>query len=70
MSLWVPLPVPAREVTERLTRRGWLVRTGDGFRLEEGDEPSQHLRLTVHDLTEAEAAALADDLLAAVDECS
>lgn len=70
MSLWVPLPVPAREVTERLTRRGWLVRTGDGFRLEEGDEPSQYLRLTVHDLTDAEAAALADDLLAAVDECS
>ena len=27
MSLWVPVPVPAREVADRLMRRGWLVRT-------------------------------------------
>ncbi|WEV79027.1 GntR family transcriptional regulator [Janibacter cremeus] len=68
MSLWVPLPVPARDVAERLTRRGWLVRTGDEFRLEQSEEPSHHLRLTVHDLAEREAAALASDLTEAVDE--
>lgn len=66
MSLWVPLPVPARDVAERLTRRGWLVRTGDEFRLEQSEQPSHHLRLTVHDLTEQEAAALASDLTEAV----
>ena len=54
-----------REVADRLTRRGWLVRTGDEFRLAEGAPPSQHLRLTVHDLDEASAATLADDIVAA-----
>ncbi|QNF95541.1 aminotransferase class I/II-fold pyridoxal phosphate-dependent enzyme [Janibacter sp. YB324] len=65
VSLWVPLPVAAREVADRLTRRGWLVRTGDEFRLAEGAPPSQHLRLTGHDLDEASAATLADDIVAA-----
>ncbi|NYF96718.1 aminotransferase class I/II-fold pyridoxal phosphate-dependent enzyme [Janibacter cremeus] len=66
MSLWVTLPVAAREVADRLTRRGWLVRTGDEFRLEQTDERSRHLRLTVHDLGEEDAAALANDLADAV----
>ncbi|HIZ99078.1 MAG TPA: aminotransferase class I/II-fold pyridoxal phosphate-dependent enzyme [Candidatus Janibacter merdipullorum] len=66
MSLWVSLPVSARAVAERLTRRGWLVRTGDEFRLEPSEKPSRHLRLTVHDLTETEAVSLAGDLVDAV----
>ncbi|ASK65849.1 transcriptional regulator PtsJ [Brachybacterium avium] len=66
MSLWVPVPAPARAVAEQLMRRGWLVRTGDDFRLEPGAEPSHHLRLTVHDLEEDAAAALASDLAEAV----
>ncbi|WP_299301853.1 aminotransferase class I/II-fold pyridoxal phosphate-dependent enzyme [uncultured Brachybacterium sp.] len=65
MSLWVPVPVPARVVAERLMRRGWLVRTGDDFRLAPGAEPSRHLRLTVHDLTSEEMRRLAEDLAAA-----
>lgn len=68
MSLWVGLPVAAREVAERLTRRGWLVRTGDDFRLEDDDEPSHHLRLTVHDLDDEDAATLATDIVDAVHE--
>ncbi|GAA1488921.1 aminotransferase class I/II-fold pyridoxal phosphate-dependent enzyme [Brachybacterium sacelli] len=68
LSLWVPVPVPARDVAERLMRRGWLVRTGDEFRLEPTDEPSRHLRLTVHDLDQQAARTLASDLAAAVDE--
>ena len=68
VSVWVPLPVPARDVAERLTRRGWLVRTGEEFRLEASEEPSQHLRLTVHDLSPADAEALAQDLTEAVAE--
>lgn len=67
MSLWVPLPVAAHDVADRLARRGWLVRTGDEFRLERTDEPSRHLRLTVHDLSEGDAASLATDLTDAVD---
>ena len=68
MSLWVPLPAAARDVAERLMRRGWLVRTGDEFRLEHSDEPSHHVRLTVHDLGEQDAVTLADDLAEAAHE--
>jgi hypothetical protein len=34
LSLWVPLPVPARAASEQLMRRGWLARPGDEFVLE------------------------------------
>lgn len=67
MSLWVPVPRPAPEVAAALARSGWLVRTGEEFRLEAGEEPSRHLRLTVHDLDDAELERLAEDLAAAVD---
>lgn len=68
MSLWVPVPRPAREVAAELARRGWRVRTGDEFRLAPGGpgvEASRHLRLTVHDLTGAEAQRFATDLVGA-----
>ena len=65
LSLWVPLPTPARGVTEQLMRRGWLARPGDEFAV--GDETiARHLRLTVHDLSDAELARLASDLADAV----
>lgn len=66
LSLWVQLPKPARVVAERLMRRGWLARTGDDFALDERAEPSQHLRLTVHDLSDDDAETLIADLVAAV----
>ncbi|GLJ78928.1 aminotransferase class I/II-fold pyridoxal phosphate-dependent enzyme [Microbacterium imperiale] len=64
LSLWIEVPGPARAVADALMRRGWLARTGDEFRLT-ADEPSRHLRLTVHDLDDDEADALSRDLLAA-----
>lgn len=66
MNLWVGLPRSARSVSERLMRRGWLVRTGDEFLLDGRAADSQHLRLTVHDLDDDEAARLVTDLTAAV----
>lgn len=65
LSLWVPVPAAAREVSQQLMRRGWLARPGDAFAL---DDPAaaRHLRLTVHDLSDAELARLASDLTAAV----
>ncbi len=66
VNLWVGLPALAREVGERLEARGWLVRTGDEFRLDAAAGPSHHLRLTVHDLDEADAEALAADLAGAL----
>lgn len=65
LSLWVPLPVAARTITERLMRRGWLARPGDEFVLED-DAAARHLRLTVHDLPDEELSRLASDLAAAV----
>ncbi|QLD13017.1 aminotransferase class I/II-fold pyridoxal phosphate-dependent enzyme [Microbacterium oleivorans] len=64
LSLWVEVPGTARTVADALMRRGWLARTGDEFRLS-ADEPSRHLRLTVHDLDDDDADALARDLAAA-----
>jgi DNA-binding transcriptional MocR family regulator len=65
LNLWIPLPVPARAVSEQLMRRGWLARPGDEFVLDEG-AASHRLRLTVHDLDDAEADRLAADVAAAV----
>ncbi|GGI47171.1 DNA-binding transcriptional MocR family regulator [Agromyces flavus] len=65
LNLWIALPVPARDVSEHLMRRGWLARAGDEFAL--GDaSASRRLRLTVHDLGEADADRLATDIVGAV----
>ncbi len=65
LNLWVALPVPARDVSTHLMRRGWLARTGDEFSL--GSVSSAHrLRLTVHDLDDDAAHRLATDIAAAV----
>ncbi|MFE6255596.1 aminotransferase class I/II-fold pyridoxal phosphate-dependent enzyme [Agromyces sp. NPDC057865] len=65
LNLWVALPVPARDVTEQLMRRGWLARPGDAFAL--ADAPAaRRLRLTVHDLGDADAERLAADIAGAV----
>lgn len=63
LSLWVELPRPARVAAENLMRRGWLARTGDEFALADRPEPSRHLRLTVHDLTDSEIETLVSDLV-------
>lgn len=65
LNLWVPLPVPARDVSEQLMRRGWLVRAGDEFALADATA-ARRLRLTVHDLDDADAERLAADVAAAV----
>ncbi|QIG41311.1 GntR family transcriptional regulator [Microbacterium sp. 4R-513] len=64
LNLWVRLPEPARAVTERLMRRGWLARPGDEFVLAD-DDAAWHVRLTVHDLDDEDAEQLAADLAAA-----
>ncbi len=65
LSLWVGFAKPARAIADHLMRRGWLARTGDDFALDERAEPSRHLRLTVHDLSEDDTATLIADLVAA-----
>ena len=65
LNLWVRVAAPARAVAEQLMRRGWLARPGDEFVLSD-DAAAFHLRLTVHDLSDADAARLASDLSPAV----
>ncbi|MFT4052333.1 MAG: aminotransferase class I/II-fold pyridoxal phosphate-dependent enzyme [Microbacterium sp.] len=67
LSLWVPLPssLSARAVSEQLMRRGWLARAGDEFIVTD-PAAAQHLRLTVHDLDDADLARLASDLADAI----
>jgi DNA-binding transcriptional MocR family regulator len=65
LSVWVPLPVAARDVLPHLMRRGWLVRPGDEFVLAD-DSAAHHLRVTVHELSDEEAGRLSDDISAAV----
>lgn len=65
LSLWVGFAKPARVIADHLMRRGWLARTGDDFALDERAEPSHHLRLTVHDLSEDDTETLIADLVAA-----
>lgn len=65
LNLWVGLPIRARDVCDELMRRGWLARPGDEFVL--ADASATHrLRLTVHDLAEADAERLVGDLVNAV----
>jgi len=66
MNLWVRLAQPARVVSEQLMRRGWLARTGDEFLLADAAVPSHHVRLTVHDLDDADAEQLAADISGAL----
>lgn len=64
VNLWIDVGAPARAVSEQLMRRGWLARTGDEFSLSP-DRVSTHVRVTVHDLNDSDAASLATDLVAA-----
>ena len=66
LNVWVDVRDDATEVGRRLAPRGWLVRSGAEFALEPASSSgADHLRLTVHDLDDAELERLADDILAA-----
>ncbi|WP_149083564.1 MULTISPECIES: aminotransferase class I/II-fold pyridoxal phosphate-dependent enzyme [Microbacterium] len=64
LNVWVDVRDEAPDVAARLARRGWLVRAGSEFALEPGSAGAHHLRLTVHDLDDAELRRLADDVAA------
>jgi len=59
LSVWVPVPRPAGEVAARLAEAGWIVRSGDEFRVSPDSPISHRLRVTAHDLDDEEQDALA-----------
>jgi DNA-binding transcriptional MocR family regulator len=67
LNVWVDVEGDAAEAARRLALRGWLVRSGAEFALEPAAAArTSHLRLTVHDLGDADAQRLADDLREAI----
>ena len=60
----------AAVVADRLARRGWLVRPGSEFTLEDESAGGRHVRVTVHDLDDADLRRLADDVAAAAGPAS
>ncbi|WP_029149963.1 aminotransferase class I/II-fold pyridoxal phosphate-dependent enzyme [Microbacterium indicum] len=66
LTVWVDVGRPADAVAGALARRGWRARPGDEFRVADRD-PSRHLRITAHRLSDAEQGALADALRDAID---
>ncbi|SDS27382.1 aminotransferase class I/II-fold pyridoxal phosphate-dependent enzyme [Microbacterium paraoxydans] len=65
LNVWVDVREDAGVVAARLAHRGWLVRPGSEFALEDESASGHHLRLTVHDLDDADLRRLADDVAAA-----
>ena len=67
LNVWVDVRDDAIDISRRLAPRGWLVRPGSEFALDPATSPgSTHLRLTVHDLDDADLRRLVDDLVAVV----
>lgn len=59
VNVWVPVAGSAREVAHAMARRGWLVRSGDAFAVEQAQ---QAVRITVATLADGQAARVAADL--------
>jgi DNA-binding transcriptional MocR family regulator len=60
LNMWIPLPVSAASVTEKMAQRGWLVRNGEGFY---ASNPQSALRITIATLSFSQIEKFADDLL-------
>lgn len=63
LNIWVDLGVPSDAAAADLRGRGWIVRDGGLFRLG-GTDADTHLRLTVHELSDADMDRLVADLVA------
>lgn len=62
LNVWVDVRGDSAAALAHLARAGWIARDGASFALE--GEGAGFVRLTVHDLTDGEMAALASDLAA------
>ncbi|MCY1269881.1 Vitamin B6 salvage pathway transcriptional repressor PtsJ [compost metagenome] len=58
-NVWIPLPRDAKDIGYELAKRGWLVRLGSAFTVQ---ELPQAIRVTVSRLSKTQAEAFAKDL--------
>ena len=59
LNLWIPLPADDQAVALAMARRGWLLRHGEAFCVQ---EPVPGLRVTLSDIEPEQCAQLARDL--------
>lgn len=59
LNLWVPLQADDQAVVLALARRGWLIRHGETFSVQ---EPVRGLRITIADIEPAQCQKLAQDI--------
>ncbi|MCT1478953.1 aminotransferase class I/II-fold pyridoxal phosphate-dependent enzyme [Microbacterium sp. p3-SID336] len=67
LNVWIDVQREAAAAAALLAARGWLVRAGTEFALEGSGAGATHLRLTVHDLDDADLRRLADDVSAVIE---
>ena len=59
LNLWIPLPADDQAVALAMARRGWLLRHGEAFCVQ---DPVPGLRVTLSDIEPEQCAQLARDL--------
>ncbi len=67
VNVWIHLERGAAPIVEGLTARGWLVRDGAEFSLDHTDDAVNHIRVTIHQLSEQQLHQFAADLAAVLD---
>ncbi|GAA4114832.1 aminotransferase class I/II-fold pyridoxal phosphate-dependent enzyme [Enteractinococcus coprophilus] len=64
VNVWINLKKTAAPVVESLAARGWLVRDGAEFSLDNTDDAANHIRVTIHQLTPGQRTTFVEDLVA------
>ena len=68
VNVWINLATRAAPVVEALATFGWLVRDGAEFSLDDSDEAVNHIRVTIHQLTNAQLDQFVADLVEVVNK--
>lgn len=63
VNVWINLATRADPVVEALRPFGWLVRDGAEFSLDDTDDAANHIRVTIHQLTDVQLNQFVADLV-------
>lgn len=66
VNAWINLGTKAAPVVEKLKAQGWLVRDGAEFSLDDADDAGNHIRVTIHQLSDQQLQQFVTDLSAAL----
>lgn len=68
VNVWINLNTPAEPVVTSLSDSGWLVRDGAEFSLDATDAAVNHVRVTIHQLTDSQLDRFVADLVAILEK--